>query len=68
LAPPEDPPHASFGAAMKAVAWSFFGVRKGRDQERDAVRLNPIHVVIAAVLATALFVLVLILIVNHVVK
>ncbi len=67
MEPSDDRRAAGFGAAMKAVLWSFFGVRKRRDQERDA-RLNPVHIVIAGVVATALFVLVLILIVNHVVK
>jgi hypothetical protein len=35
---------------MKAVFWSFFGVRKRRDYEDDAANLNPVHVIIAALL------------------
>jgi hypothetical protein len=62
------PRKAGFGETMTAVFWSFFGVRKRSDQERDAARLNPVHVVIAAVLSAAIFVLVLILIVRSVVK
>ena len=68
MKPSDDRRAAGFGAAMKAVLWSFFGVRKRRDQESDMARLNPVHVIVAGLLATALFVLVLILIVNHVVK
>lgn len=68
MVPDDRRSHASFGAAMKAVAWSFFGVRKRRDQERDAIRLSPVHVIVAGVLATALFVLILLVIVNHVVR
>jgi hypothetical protein len=55
---------ASFGATMKAVFWSFFGVRKGRDYARDAANLNPIHVVIAAVIGVAIFIGVLVALVR----
>ena len=56
----------SFVQTMKAVGWSFFGVRKGSDYEKDVSQLNPVHVVIAGVLGAALFVLVLLLLVNWV--
>jgi hypothetical protein len=59
---------ATFGQTMIAVFWSFFGVRKKSDYERDAATLNPVHVVIAGVIGAALFVLILILIVRSVVK
>jgi hypothetical protein len=41
---------------FRAVAWSFFGVRKSSDLERDVQRAQPGHVIIAAVVAAALFV------------
>ena len=56
----------SFMQTMKAVAWSFFGVRKGRDLEKDATQLNPVHVVIAGVIGAVLFILALLLLVNWV--
>ena len=56
----------SFVQTMKAVGWSFFGVRKGSDYEKDVGELNPLHVVIAGVLGAALFVLALLLLVNWV--
>lgn len=56
----------SFLQTMKAVAWSFFGVRKGKDYEQDVSQLNPIHVVIAGVLGAAIFVVALLLIVRWV--
>ncbi|OWY32731.1 DUF2970 domain-containing protein [Herbaspirillum aquaticum] len=59
---------ASFGATMKAVFWSFFGVRKRKDYESDAARLNPVHVVIAGILGAAIFVTVLVSIVKLVVR
>jgi len=57
---------ASFLETMQAVAWSFFGVRKSKDYERDVQRLNPVHLVIAGVIGAALFVIVLVLLVNWV--
>jgi hypothetical protein len=54
----------SFGATMKAVFWSFFGVRKGRDYARDAANLNPVHVIVAAVIGLAIFIGVLVLLVK----
>ncbi|MET5115900.1 DUF2970 domain-containing protein [Burkholderia pseudomallei] len=51
----------------KAVMWSLFGVRKRRDLEADATQLNPMHVLIAALIGAALFVGVLFLIVHAVV-
>ena len=57
----------SFGQTMKAVAWSFFGVRRAAEYERDVSRLNPVHVVIAGVVGGALFVLALVLLVNWVI-
>ena len=56
----------SFGQTMKAVAWSFFGVRKRSDHEKDVNQLNPVHVVIAGVIGAALFIMFLLLLVNWV--
>ncbi|SHH26439.1 DUF2970 domain-containing protein [Massilia sp. CF038] len=55
---------ASFGATMKAVFWSFFGVRKRSDYEKDSASLNPVHVIIAALIAVALFIGVLVTLVR----
>ena len=59
---------ATFLQTAGAVFWSFFGVRKKSDYERDAARLNPVHVVIAGLVGALLFVFILILIVKSVVK
>ncbi|MEO5697489.1 MAG: DUF2970 domain-containing protein [Burkholderiaceae bacterium] len=56
----------SFLQTMKAVAWSFFGVRKGIDYEKDASQLNPVHVIIAGVIGAVLFIVALLLLVNWV--
>ena len=55
---------ASFGATMKAVFWSFFGVRKRSDYEHDSANLNPLHLIIAALLGVALFIGVLVMVVK----
>jgi hypothetical protein len=54
--------------AFKAVAWSFFGVRKNSEYERDIAELKPLHVIVAGVISAALFVLVLVLIVKWVIS
>ena len=46
----------SFARSLQAVLWSFFGIRKSRDLERDTGELNPLHIAIAGVLAAAVFV------------
>ena len=60
----QGPRRGSFAASLKAVFWSFFGVRKGRDYEHDAAHLKPLHVVIAALIGAAVFIGVLILLVR----
>jgi Protein of unknown function (DUF2970) len=56
----------SFLQTMRAVAWSFFGVRKSADYEKDVSRLNPVHVVIAGVIGAVLFISLLLVLVNWV--
>lgn len=58
---------ASFGATMKAVLWSFFGVRKKSGYEQDAAQLNPVHVIIAGIIGALIFILTLVMIVKAVV-
>ena len=58
---------ASFGATLKAVFWSFLGIRKKSDYEKDAAQLNPIHVLIAGVIGAVIFISTLVIIVKNVV-
>ena len=58
---------ASFLATMKAVFWSFLGIRKKNDYEQDAAHLNPVHVIIAGVIGALIFIFVLVLVVKSVV-
>ena len=59
---------ASLAQTISAVAWSFFGVRRGKDHESDMSKLNPVHVIIAGVLGAALFVSMLVLLVRWVIS
>ncbi len=36
---------ASLLRTMKAVAWSFVGLRKGSEYQQDMAQLNPLHVI-----------------------
>jgi len=58
----------SFWQTVKAVGWSFFGVRKASGYEEDISRINPIHVIVAGLLAALLFVLGLVVLVRWVVS
>jgi hypothetical protein len=57
----------SFLGTLRAVAWSFLGIRKGRGYEEDVSRLNPLHVIIAGVAGAVIFVLVLVVLVKWIV-
>lgn len=55
-----EPRDYSFLQTMRAVAWGMLGVRKGKGHSEDFSRLNPLHLIVAGLLATLVFVLVLI--------
>jgi len=57
----------SFVQTLKAVAWSFFGVRKSSDYAQDVAKINPVHVIVAGVLAAVLFVVGLVFLVRWIV-
>ena len=59
---------ASLLRTLLAVFWSFFGVRKSSDLQKDVEQLNPLHLVVAGVVVAALFVGALIALVNWVIK
>ena len=57
-----------FLQTLKAVAWSFFGVRKSTDYAEDVAKINPIHVIVAGVIGAVLFVVGLILLIRWIVS
>jgi hypothetical protein len=58
----------SFLQTMRAVGWSFFGVRRSADYAADVQKLNPVHVVIAGVVGALVFIAVLVLLVRWVIS
>jgi amino acid transporter len=52
---------------IQAVLWSFIGVRKNADYQKDIEKLNPFHIMGVGIAAALLFVLGLIALVNWVV-
>ena len=52
--------------AAKAVFWAFFGVRKGKDHDADAMSITPLQAIVAGLIGAALFVLCLVLLVHFV--
>jgi len=51
---------------VKAVAWSFIGIRKNSGYQEDLGKLNPFHIIAVALVGVALFVGGLVLLVNWV--
>ncbi|MBL8348084.1 MAG: DUF2970 domain-containing protein [Rubrivivax sp.] len=60
-------PTPSLLQTVRAVFWSFFGVRKRVDYESDVQQLNPRHLVVAGIVGAVLFVLALVMLVKWVI-
>ena len=61
------PPAASFGRSIKMVAWSFFGVRKNSEYQKDLASANPLHIILAGFAGVVMLVVALVVLVNWVV-
>lgn len=59
-------PRLSLLRTVRAVAWSFVGLRRGSGLEQDA-RLNPVHVMVVGLVAVFAFVLALVALVHWIV-
>jgi len=62
----QDIAHASarklnFFQTLKAILWGALGIRKGVGYTDDAAKLNPVHVIVAGIVAAVLFVVTLVL-------
>jgi hypothetical protein len=66
--PPPEPTTAKLGQIIGAVLWSFFGVRKGKHMQRDALTIKPLQVILVGVLLAALIVLALLALVQVVLR
>ncbi|HEX2605201.1 MAG TPA: DUF2970 domain-containing protein [Oxalicibacterium sp.] len=58
----------SFFATLGAVFWSFIGLRRRSDYERDVTGLKPVYVIIAALIGVAIFIGVLLTLVSFAVR
>ncbi len=54
--------------AFKAVFWSFFGVRKAMEYDRDSVALTPLQVIIAGLVSALVFIFSILLLVYFVTR
>lgn len=61
------PKTASFWRSVKTVAWSFLGIRKKSEFQNDLAQVNPLHVMVVAVVAVLVFVVSLMFFVHWVV-
>lgn len=59
---------ASLGRSLKAVAWGFFGIRKGSEYQQDLASVNPLHIVLVAIGGVGIFVVTLMFFVKWVVS
>ena len=53
---------------IKAVAWSFIGIRKNSEYQNDLDKLNPLHIIAVAIAAVVLLVVGLVAVVHWVVR
>jgi hypothetical protein len=54
----------SLWRTIKAVAWSFVGLRAKGDYEEDVKNLSPLHIIAVGLVGIFVFVAVLVLLVN----
>jgi hypothetical protein len=64
---PRDLTGLSLWRTVKAVAWSFVGLRARSEFEQDVQKLNPLHIIAVALLGVFIFVGALVGLVNWVV-
>lgn len=57
----------SFWRTVRAVAWSFVGLRARGDYEEDVKTLSPLHIIGVGLVGIFVFVALLVLLVNLVV-
>jgi hypothetical protein len=50
--------------AVSAVLGAFVGIRKSADRDRDLAQLKPPHLIVAGVVGAAVFVIVILILVN----
>ena len=54
--------------SFKAVAWSFIGIRKNSEHDKDMHMVKPVQVIVVGIVLALLFVVGLIMVINLVVS
>ena len=62
------PAGASPLQVAKAVFWSFLGIRRRAEYEKDAVQLKPVQVIVAGIIGAIIFVLSLVALVYFITR
>jgi DUF2970 family protein len=67
---PGEPParSATLPEIVRAVLWSFFGVRKGQAMQRDVVTIKPHQVIVVGILIAAAVVAILLMLVRFITR
>ncbi len=58
----------SFWQTLKAIAWGALGLRRGQGHQDDMSRINPVVLILAALVATFVFIIALIAIARYLVS
>jgi hypothetical protein len=53
---------------IKAVFWSFLGIRRRAEYEKDAVSLKPVQVIVAGIIGAIVLVLSLVALVRFIIR
>jgi hypothetical protein len=68
MAQAQKPPGATPLQVIKAVFWSFLGIRRRAEYEKDAVTLKPVQVIIAGIIGAIVLVLSLVTLVHFIIS
>jgi preprotein translocase subunit Sec61beta len=68
LVEPQKPASATPLQVVKAVFWSFLGIRRRAEYEKDAVTLKPAQVIVAGIIGAILLVLSLVTLVHFIIR
>ena len=68
MAQAQKPPGATPLQVIKAVFWSFLGIRRRAEYETDAVTLKPAQVIVAGIIGAIVLVLSLVTLVHFIIS
>lgn len=68
MAEEQKTPGATPMQVVKAVFWSFLGIRRRAEYEKDAVTLKPVQVIVAGIIGAIILVLSLVTLVHFIIS